>query len=270
MEYDVVNFELEVIEQSRQRPQVVDFWAPWCQPCQILGPVLERLASQANGQWDLKKVNVDENQDLAAKFGVKGIPAVKLIVDGEIKAEFSGALPEPQIKQWLKQYIPDENDEKVNQAKAWMAEGKQEKAEALLESVREENAQHSEAAYLLSKLQLFKEPEKSKELLSVAQKDPQYIDEVYYMNKIADLLSINNQPELLPEAPVKPKVQQALKNLAAKDFDGALQVMIEAVMTDKNYHNDLPREACIAIFKYLGDQDETTRKYRRRFDMALY
>ena len=270
MEYDVMNFELDVIEQSRQLPQVVDFWAPWCQPCQILGPVLERLAAQANGHWQLKKVNVDENQDLAVKFGVKGIPAVKLIIDGQVKAEFSGALPEIQIQQWLKQHIPDENDEMINQARQWISEGDQSKAEKVLLKIVKDNPQNSEVAFLLSKIYLFSDGNKSKDYLSVAQKDPQFVDEAYFMNKIADLVNFHQAPESLPEAAVKSKVQEALQKLSDKDFDSSLQLMIEAVMQDKNYANDLPREACIAIFKYLGDQHEITRNYRRRFDMALY
>lgn len=270
MEYDVINFELDVIEQSKVKPQVVDFWAPWCQPCQILGPVLEKLASRSEGKWDLKKINVDENQDLAAKFEVKGIPAVKLVIDGEIKAEFSGALPENQIKQWLKQYIPDESDEKLTQAQKFLEQEETEKASEILFDVMEKDPMHSEAAFLLSKMYLFSDAEKAQEYINIAQKDAQYVDEGYYMNKVADLVNLSQKPEKLPDAEVKEKVQASLQKLKNKDFDSALQLMIEAVMKDKSYDNDLPREACIAIFKYLGDQHEVTRKYRRRFDMVLY
>jgi putative thioredoxin len=270
MEYDVMNFEVEVLEQSKERPQVVDFWAPWCQPCQILGPVLEKLATQANGEWDLKKVNVDENQQLATQFGVKGIPAVKLIINGEIVSEFSGALPEVQIQKWLKENVPSEESEQLGKVKVLFDEGKYDEALPVLHQIIEQNPQHSEVAFLLSKIYLFSDAEKAIDYLRVAQKDPQYLDETYYLNKIAELIKQGDLPDQLPEAPVKDKIKKGLQALGQKDFDTALKCLIEGVMIDKNYHNELPRESCIAIFKYLGETHEISRKYRRSFDMALY
>jgi putative thioredoxin len=98
-------FQKEVLDKSREKPVVVDFWAPWCGPCRILGPTLEKLARQNKGKWRLVKINSDRQPELARRYGVRGIPAVKLFVDGDVVDEFVGALPEHQVKAWLEKAI---------------------------------------------------------------------------------------------------------------------------------------------------------------------
>ena len=105
MSHEVSDFQNEVIARSREVPVVVDFWAPWCGPCRMLGPVIEKLASEANGKWDLVKVNTDENQDLAAQYQIRGIPNLKLFAGGEVVSEQVGVLPEPVLKQWVESHL---------------------------------------------------------------------------------------------------------------------------------------------------------------------
>lgn len=91
MAYDIVDFQKEVIDASFEKPILVDFWAPWCGPCRVLGPVLEKLAVEESDKWTLAKVNTDENQEVSMQYGIRGIPAVKLFVDGNVVNEFTGA-----------------------------------------------------------------------------------------------------------------------------------------------------------------------------------
>ncbi|RMF65478.1 MAG: thioredoxin [Bacteroidetes bacterium] len=105
-DHEVRDFEADVIEASRTRPVLVDFWAPWCGPCRMLGPTLEQLAAESDGAWTLVKVNTDIHPDLAARYEVRGIPTVKLFIDGEPVDGFLGALPAFAVKRWLKKALP--------------------------------------------------------------------------------------------------------------------------------------------------------------------
>src|SRR4051812_46058304 len=95
------DFQKEVLARSAERPVVVDFWAPWCAPCRVLGPIIEAEVAATGGGVELVKINTDENPQLAASFGIQGIPAVKAFRDGEVVAEFVGAQPATFIRTWL-------------------------------------------------------------------------------------------------------------------------------------------------------------------------
>src|SRR5438093_1554379 len=108
MASEAVDFKREVIEASATQPVLVDFWAPWCGPCRVLGPVLEKLAGEANERWKLVKINTDANPELSQAFRISSIPTVMLFAGGKPVGQFMGAMPEAMVRQWLAEHVPSE------------------------------------------------------------------------------------------------------------------------------------------------------------------
>lgn len=259
-----MDFQKEVIEKSKEQPVVVDFWAPWCAPCQALGPVIEEIASEAEGKWQLVKVNTDEYPDLMQEYRVRGIPAVKMFHNGEVLAEFGGALPKFQIEKWLEKYLPTEEklafaaiEETLNQDPANL--------DALRDFI-EIHPEFGEAKLLLAKHILFQEPSKAKELIEGIKPGHPFYYKSEPLKHLLELMTLAPEETIA----VAEKLSQARNAASLGNYDAVLEELIAAVMMDKDYQNELPRRATIAMFQWLGADHELTRKNRKRFDMALY
>ncbi|MEX1138101.1 MAG: tetratricopeptide repeat protein [Bacteroidota bacterium] len=267
--YDIKDFNLEVIEASFQVPVVVDFWAEWCGPCKVLGPLLEELAQNANGAWKLAKLNTEEFPDLAKEFGIRGIPAVKMFVEGKSVDEFVGALPKYQVEYWLQKALPSRYRKDILAAEYLAAEGKPDEAMPVLEIVLQNEPENIEARVMLARLALFNDPKRAGDLLEKTE-EPLYGEQIESIRAMSRLLVLKTDPSALPDSPGRPYYINGIEALAKQDFDAALRAFIDVLKEDRYYDDDGPRKACIAIFKYLGEEHELSQKYRREFSSALY
>ena len=256
-----MDFEKEVIEQSHQQPIMVDFWAPWCGPCQFLGPVLEEL-EKSQDKWKLVKVNTDENQEIGAKYGIRGIPDVRLFAGGKEVAQFTGALPKHEVEKWLAEHLPDE---RLAQLEIILQEEENNQLNALEHFVTT-NPDFTPGCVALAKLILWENPEEASSLVSSIFPGDKHYDTAEAIKTLADLLQFPEDSDIQ----VVQKLREAKSQIQAKNLEAGTESLIEAVQLDKSYAEDLPRKACIALFTLLGPDHEVTQNYRRRFDMALY
>ncbi|MEL7533927.1 MAG: tetratricopeptide repeat protein [Bacteroidota bacterium] len=260
------NFQAEVLEKSQETPVVVDFWASWCGPCRVLGPTIEQLASEANGEWELVKISTEVHPDLAKTYDIMSIPAVKMFYKGEIIAEFAGALPRPQIQQWLAEYLPSEAKETYEAIKK-LLETDPSTALAQLKAFVPQNPQIEEAKMLLVQQLIFKEPEFAAALFAEIPLKLAQIDKRDDIQVLLQLMQ-DSFEEALPVAQKLKAAQIAVQN---DDLEAAIKLLVAAVVIDKKYQKDFPRKACIAFFRTLwGHSHPLTKKHRISFDMALY
>ena len=262
----MINFQKQVIERSHELPVLVDFWAPWCGPCRVLGPTLEQLAREQQDRWELVKVNTQDQPELAKQYDIMSIPNVKLFHKGKVVDEFVGALPKASIEKWLDEAIPSQSGMELQTILDEQNPAPDAVTIEKLQSFLLLNPNHEEAKVALARHTVFNDPDGAKALVAgIHIAEPLHSD-AEDIRTLADLFSYHQANG----NPASEKLLSAREALLKNDPEAAIQKIIEATMIDKHYHSDLPRRSAIALFHIWGADHELTRKYRRRFDMALY
>jgi putative thioredoxin len=264
-------FQAEVIEQSAHRPVVVDFWAPWCGPCRTLGPTLERLTQEAGGAFRLAKLNVDGAPEIAMRYEVQGIPAVKAFRDGKVVAEFVGAQPEPAVRQFLKQIAPDESDQILAMAGAMLAAHRWPEAEAGYLQIVTANPASGPAALGLLKALLAQGRGADAERVLENFPNSREAGDAERLRPLARyLIESEKAPACSDAEDLDAAYCRAGKRIAAGDLQGAMDAILAVLRRNKRFRQEEPRLVMLGIFEVLGDQDPLTREYRNRLASVLF
>ncbi len=270
---DTDAFGPAVLQRSHEVPVVVDFWAEWCAPCRTLGPTLEKLAAEYGGQFELVKVDVDANQALARQFGVQGIPLVLAFRNGQPVDRFTGALPEPAVRQWLDGILPTEADRLVDAARDAIFDGDEAEADRLLREVLAGDPGHPEAGTTLASL-LIARGDTEEALIVLGRLSP--TPEVERLQATARVAASQDSdlPALEARLAEDPDDEDARLDLAQalaarQEHEPALDHLLKVVAAGGDRKDDA-RQAMLDVFGLLGNEHPLTAAYRRQLANVLF
>jgi putative thioredoxin len=268
---DTAEFNEQVIQRSHEVPVVVDFWAEWCGPCRTLGPTLERLTDEAGGAFELAKVDVDQNQALAGQMGVQGIPTVVAFKDGQPVSRFTGALPEPQVKEWLTGFVPNPMDDFVFAADDLVDQGRDDEAATMYRKVLETDPAHEGAAVGLASLLLAGgDPDGALSVLQPLPGTPD-VERIRAAVRLSGGDSAEALTARLAADPDNEELQIELSRslIAGGEYEAGLDRLLD-IVAGKGEQADAARAAMLDAFEVLGPDDPRTGAYRRRLASALF
>ena len=264
------NFEYDVIAYSQRIPVVVDFWAPWCIPCRTLSPMLERFTEEAAGAFRLAKVNIDENVNLALRYNVRSIPAVKTFRDGQVVSEFTGLQPESRLREFLGALAPSENDLIMEKAKSILQLHQWQEAEKAFRKVLETSPNNAAALLGLCKSLLGQgRVVDCQKLLRSFPASREY-HSAETLRPLADAIIRAQNAGFIEDDPLLAAYRNSLRLVEKGNLPAAMDGFLDILKQDKHYQDDDVRRAAVALLEVMGDEDPLTRQYRNELATILF
>lgn len=279
------NFQQAVIDGSHQVPMLVDFWAPWCEPCKVLGPLLEKLASEYDGRFNLVKVNMDENPMLAQALAIRSIPAVKLIMNGEIRDEFMGAYPEPEVRKFLERNLPGASDGDAMEGLKAYAAGDRARALGIFQATLAEDPGNTVSLIGMGNLALEQGDVEAarKALAGIDEMELDNLGEKALAQKALAVLrarlflldsagAVDGPPGPPPAegAGLEERFTHACRLALEGAYEDALQGLLDIVREDRKFKDDGGRRAMLAVFDLLPPDSPLLGNYRTRLSSLLF
>lgn len=252
-----MDFQKDVLDRSYEIPVVVDFWAPWCGPCRVLGPVIEQLAEEQRDRWELVKINTEEYEELAAHYNIMSIPNVKMFYMGDLRHEFMGALPKVQIQDWLKKVLPGPGLMALDK---FLAQNDQ-PGVIDLERLLEQYPDSEEIAYVLSQIILWEYPDRSVELLKDVKMGSVFHQNAEYIREVASFLLSDSSDE---------KISHLKQLFKTSNLQEAIPEMINILQQDNKAVDGKLAKAALGVFNLLGNQHSLWKEYRKKLDMVMW
>ena len=273
-------FNDQVIEASERKLIVVDFWAPWCGPCKQLTPILEKIISKSGDKITLVKINIDENQQIAAQLRIQSIPTVYAFKDKQIVNAFQGVIPEGQIIEFIEKClgskINEDFTEFYNEIESAMAENKfEETKDTLLEFISKNSDEIKGICFYLECLIELKQFEEVEMFISSLEKDVQNKDEIKQVIKKMEIVKNNssgpNINELLGKLEGEPNnidliLEISDKYFSMKEYENGMDLLL------KNYskNKDKVKNKMVEFFGVLGNTDQITIRYRKKLSQLMF